>query len=128
MQPLPFAPHPAESSLLGAGNLPASLPEMSMSATHSYCSLSAVYLSNNSISGTLPALWGSYYVGWGFFLESLYLDNNQLTGNLPQLWSDGGSLWGLGRLDLFNNQLTGPLSWTSKGMPRLTELLLMPGD
>ena len=111
------------------GTLPASLP-MTL-RTHAYGafpSISIVYLSNNSISGTLPSQWGDPLSGWGPTLEQLYLDNNQLTGHLPQLWSDSNSLWGLQRVHLFNNQLTGPIEWDAGHLPKLRNLVLSPGN
>ena len=111
------------------GTLPASLP--AALRTHNYGAfpaISIVYLSNNSISGTLPSQWAEPGSGWGVTLERLYLDNNQLTGNLPQLWSDSNSLWGLERVDLFNNQLTGPVEWDARHLPKLGNMVLSPGD
>ncbi|DBA85249.1 TPA: hypothetical protein ACH3X2_005949 [Trebouxia sp. C0005] len=99
--------------------------------THShgaFPTISVIYLSNNSISGPLPSEWGHPSTGWGPTLERLYLDNNQLTGKLPQLWSDSNSLWSLERVDLFNNQLTGPVDWDARHLPKLGNLVLSPGN
>lgn len=99
--------------------------------THShgaFPTISVIYLSNNSISGPLPSEWGHPSTGWGPTLERLYLDNNQLTGKLPQLWSDSNSLWSLERVDLFNNQLTGPVDWDARHLPKLGNLVLSPGE
>jgi len=111
------------------GTLPASLPATFRTHNHgAFPTISVVHLSNNSITGTLPSQWGEPGSGWGVTLERLYLDNNQLTGNLPQLWSDSSSLWSLERLDLFNNQLTGPVTWDARHLPKLGTLVLSPGD
>ncbi len=111
------------------GTLPASLP--AALRTHNYGAfptISVVYLSNNSISGTLPSEWGKPVTGWGPTLERLYLDNNRLTGKLPQLWSDSNTLWSLERVDLFNNQLTGPVDWDARHLPKLENVVLSPGE
>lgn len=111
------------------GTLPASLPASLETDNHgAFPTISVVYLSNNSIKGTLPSEWGKAVMGWGPTLERLYLDNNQLTGKLPQLWSDSNSLWSLGRVDLFNNQLTGSVDWDARHMPKLENLVLGPGE
>lgn len=112
--------------LFDAGTLSASLPA-AFKASGAFPPISNLYLSNNSISGTLPALWGDTDLGWGPTLQRLYLDNNQLTGQLPQLWSDSNSMWALARVDLYNNQLTGPVTWTTKDLPCLGNLVLNPG-
>lgn len=89
--------------------------------------LAVIYLSNNSISGTLPALWGDSARGWKQSLQRLYIDHNHLTGSLPSLWSDSNSLYNLGRIDLNDNQLTGSVSWSTQRMQSLQNLVLLPG-
>ncbi len=86
-----------------------------------------MYLSNNSIFGSLPASWGDEVTGWGVVLQRLYLSNNKLTGQLPQLWSDSNSLYDLGRLDLFGNEMTGSIPWSRANIPSLDNLVLLPG-
>ena len=111
------------------GTLPASLPTSLRTHNHgAFPTISVVYLSNNSISGTLPSEWGKPITGWGPTLERLYLDNNQLTGQLPQLWSDSNCLWSLEKVDLFNNQLTGSVDWDARHLPKLDNLILGPGE
>lgn len=90
-------------------------------------SLSYIYLSNNSISGSLPAIWGDSVNGWGQYLQGLYLDTNQLTGQLPLLWSESNSLSNLYRVDLFLNKLTGSVAWNPVNLPSLGNLVLLPG-
>ena len=89
--------------------------------------MAVMYLSNNSIFGSLPASWGDEVTGWGVVLRRLYLSNNNLTGQLPQLWSDSNSLYDLGRLDLFGNEMTGSIPWSRANMPSLDNLVLLPG-
>ena len=112
---------------LFTGTLPASLPAAFRDFDNSWPSIQVLYLSHNSIQGPLPAAWGDEFHGWGPTLSRLYLDNNQLTGILPQLWSDSNSL-NLGRVDLFNNQLTGRVTWDQKDLPYLRNLVLLPGE
>lgn len=90
--------------------------------------LGFIYLSNNSISGSLPAVWGDAVNGWGQLLQGLYLDTNELTGQLPQLWSDSNSLSNLFRLDLFLNHMTGTVAWNPVNVPSLGNLVLLPGE
>ena len=118
----------ASNCINAAGTLPPSLPEDFLNATNtSAISLGFLYLPNNSISGTLPALWGDSIHGWQQWLQGLYLEQNQLTGQLPHSWSDSNSLPNLGRMDVFLNQLSGPLSWNAANMPGLGNLVLLPG-
>jgi len=114
-------------TVLAAGSLPADLPTAFHNNNFYSSALAVVYLSNNSISGTLPAEWGDPHVGWRTELQRLYLSDNQLTGQLPDVWSDGNSLYDLGRLDLFGNAMTGSLPWTQANMPSLGNLVLLPG-
>lgn len=108
-----------------AGTLPAHLPaDLFASGTSS---LSNLLLSNNSISGPIPALWGDATYGWRDSLQALYLENNLLTGRLPQLWSDSNSLVNLGIMYAYGNQLTGPVGWTATNLPSLLNLVLLPG-
>ena len=109
-----------------AGSLPASLPEDFRKPTVAN-SLAVLYLSNNSITGSLPSTWGDVKLGWGESLQRLYLSDNQLTGQLPQLWSDSDSMFELGRVDLFGNQLTGSVPWRHSTVPSLRNLVLLPG-
>ena len=90
-------------------------------------SLAVIYLSNNSISGSLPPRWGDRDIGWEWTLQRLYLSDNQLTGELPVLWSEGNVLSQLGRVDLFHNNLTGPIPWSRDNMSSLENLVLLPG-
>ncbi|DBA85247.1 TPA: hypothetical protein ACH3X2_005947 [Trebouxia sp. C0005] len=110
------------------GVLPASFPHAFSLENAGECWLSVVYLSNNSISGSLPALWGDKHLGWRQSLQRLYLSDNQITGQLPQLWSHSNSLWKLSRLDLFGNQMIGTISWNLANMPSLQNLVLLPGN
>ena len=110
-----------------AGVLPGSLPYAFRLENTGACWLSVVYLSNNSISGSLPALWADDKNGWRQSLQRLYLSDNQITGQLPQLWSDYNSLWELSRLDLFGNQMTGTIPWDPANLPTLRNLVLLPG-
>ena len=110
-----------------AGVLPASLPHAFSLENAGACWLSVVYLSNNSISGSLPALWADADYGWRESLQRLYLSDNQIIGQLPQFWSDSNSLWKLSRLDLFGNQMTGPILWDLANLPSLQNLVLLPG-
>ena len=114
--------------LIIAGSLPDMLPAQLNISDPGNVSLGFIYLSNNSISGSLPAVWGDAVNGWGQFLQGLYLDMNQLTGQLPQLWSDSNSLSNLFRADLFLNQMTGTVAWNSVNLPSLGNLVLLPGD
>ena len=109
-----------------AGSLPANLPQQ-FSNLSGVINLSVMYLLNNSISGTIPALWGDATSGWGQWLQALYLEDNQLTGKLPQLWSDSNSLINLFRFDLYGNQMTGSISWNSSNLPSLGNLVVLPG-
>ena len=113
--------------LHAVGVLPASFPHAFSLENAGECWLSVVYLSNNSISGSLPALWGDKHLGWRQSLQRLYLSDNQITGQLPQLWSHSNSLWKLSRLDLFGNQMIGTISWDLANMPSLQNLVLLPG-
>jgi hypothetical protein len=110
-----------------AGVLPAFLPHAFGLENTGACWLSVVYLSNNSISGSLPALWAGDDNGWRQSLQRLYLSDNKITGQLPQLWSDSNSLWKLSRLDLFGNQMTGTIPWDLANLPSLRNLVLLPG-
>ena len=110
-----------------AGVLPAFLPQAFEHANTGACWLSVVYLSNNSISGSLPPVWADASDGWRESLQRLYLSDNQITGQLPQLWSDSNSLWKLSRLDLFGNQMTGTIPWDLAKLPSLHNLVLLPG-
>lgn len=114
-------------SLRAVGVLPASFPRAFSLENAGACWLSVVYLSNNSITGSLPASWGDTDIGWRQSLQRLYLSDNQITGQLPQLWSDSNSLWKLSRLDLFGNQMTGTIPWDLANMPSLQNLVLLPG-
>ncbi len=114
--------------LTTAGSLPDVLPAQLNNSDPGNVSLGFIYLSNNSISGSLPAVWGDAVNGWGQFLQGLYLDTNQLTGQLPQLWSDSNSLSNLYRVDLFLNQMTGTVAWNPVNLPSLGNLVLLPGD
>ncbi len=114
--------------LKSAGSLPDTLPAQLNNSDPGNVSLSFIYLSNNSISGSLPAVWGDAVNGWGQFLQGLYLDTNQLTGQLPQLWSDSNSLSNLFRVDLFLNQMTGTVAWNPVNVPSLGNLVLLPGE
>ncbi len=109
-----------------AGPLPKDLPQLFKIDTYA-CALAVIYLSNNSITGSLPALWGNTSFGWGPTLQRLYLNDNHISGQLPQLWSDSNSLYELGRIDLFGNQLTGSIPWRQATMPSLENLVLLPG-
>ena len=60
-------------------------------------------------------------------MQRLYLSDNQITGQLPQQWSDDSALYELGRLDLYGNNLTGPVSWKVADLPHLENLVLLPG-
>ncbi len=107
--------------------MPASLPAVFRFYLLAFAPLNVIVLSNNSISGSLPAQWADKGMGWGTSLERLYLGDNSLTGQLPQLWSDSNSLLNLARLDLFNNRLTGSIIWTAPNLPKLQSLVLLPG-
>ena len=112
-----------------AGTLPADLP-LAFTAPEpngTTGSLHSIYLSNNSIVGSLPAQWGDDAVGWRWNLERLYLFMNSLSGSLPASWSDASSLYRLSRVDLYQNQLTGPITWTKANLPNLGNLVLQPG-
>ncbi len=113
--------------LKSAGSLPDTLPAQLNNSDPGNVSLGFIYLSNNSISGSLPAVWGDAVNGWGQFLQGLYLDTNQLTGQLPQLWSDSNSMSNLFRVDLFLNQMTGSVAWNPVNLPTLGNLVLLPG-
>ncbi|DBA94631.1 TPA: Pollen receptor-like kinase 3, variant 2 [Trebouxia sp. C0004] len=110
------------------GSLPDMLPAQLNDLDPGNVSLGYIFLSNNSISGSLPAVWGDAVNGWGQFIKGLYLDTNQLTGQLPQLWSDSNSLSNLFRVDLFLNQMTGPVAWNPVNLPSLGNLVLLPGN
>ncbi|DBA94632.1 TPA: hypothetical protein ACH3X1_002205 [Trebouxia sp. C0004] len=111
------------------GTLPSDLPwEFRAGSTYGVFALTVMYLSNNSISGSLPAAWGGVQTGWGVTFQRLYLDNNHISGQLPETWSDSNSLYDLGRLDLFANELTGSLPWIRANMPSLDNLVLLPGN
>lgn len=112
---------------MNAGVLPASLPHAIRLENAGACWLAVLYLSNNSISGSLPAAWGQDDDGWRQSIQRLYLSDNKLTGQLPQLWSDSSSLYELGRVDLFGNQITGSLPWKAVNLPSLLNLVLLPG-
>ena len=85
--------------------------------------LHTLILSNNSISGPLPAfLLGSKLndgrndprdypgLGYGYSLKTLYLDNNKLTGPIPAEWvGDGDAITKLEELKLNNNRLSGTI-------------------
>lgn len=114
-------------SCVAAGVLPALLPHTIRLENAGACWLSVVYLSNNSISGSLPASWADDDNGWRKSLQRLYLSDNQIVGQLPQLWSDTNSFWELGRLDLFGNQMTGTIPWEPANLPSLQNLVLLPG-
>ncbi|HTY63705.1 MAG TPA: hypothetical protein VMG30_15770 [Acidobacteriota bacterium] len=87
--------------------------------------ISAISLSNNNLSGSVPAqlgnltyLWGLYFtnnkltgsippeLGYLTNLEALYLSSNQLTGSMPP---ELGNLSSLQGLYLDKNQLTGSM-------------------
>lgn len=85
-------------------------------------------LTNNSISGSIPALWGDAKHGWKDGLSALYLDQNHLTGPLPQLWSDSNSLPNLTIMYAHDNMLTGPVGWDAANLPMLRNLVLLPGE
>ena len=120
---------PAVKTLFkSAGSLPDTLPAQLNNSVPGNVSLGFIYLSNNSISGSLPAVWGDAVNGWGQFLQGLYVDTNQLTGQLPQLWSDSNSLSNLFRIDLFLNQMTGSVAWNPINLPSLGNLVLLPGE
>ncbi len=108
--------------------MPDTLPAQLNNSDPGNVSLGFIYLSNNSISGSLPAVWGDAVNGWGQFLQGLYLDTNQLTGQLPQLWSDSNSMSNLFRADLFLNQMTGSVAWNPVNFPSLGNLVLLPGE
>ena len=108
-----------------AGTLPATLPgDFNASGISD---LSFLVLSNNSITGTIPALWGDAKHGWQDALQALYLDQNQLMGQLPQLWSDSKSLVNLSIMYAYDNMLTGPVGWDANNLPSLLNLVLLPG-
>ena len=119
-------------SMLAAGQLPEShsiqseVPSEDVEVEIAH-SLAVIYLSNNSISGSLPPRWGDRDIGWKWTLQRLYLSDNQLTGELPVLWSEGNVLSQLGRIDLFHNNLTGPIPWSRDNMSSLENLVLLPG-
>ena len=118
----------SDGSLKIAGSLPAALPAQFNESAPGAVSLSYIYLSNNSISGSLPATWGDSVNGWGPYLQGLYLDTNQLTGQLPLLWSESNSLSNLYRVDLFLNKMTGSVAWNPVNLPSLGNLVLQPGE
>ncbi len=89
--------------------------------------MTVMYLSNNSISGSLPAAWGTDFFGWSQRFQRLYLSHNQMTGQLPPEWSDSKALYDLSRLDLFGNDLTGSIPWAHANMPSMQNLVLLPG-
>ena len=118
----------SDGSLKVAGSLPAALPAQFNESAPGAVSLSYIYLSNNSISGSLPAIWGDSVNGWGQYLQGLYVDTNQLTGQLPALWSDSNSLSNLYRVDLFLNKMTGSVAWNPVNLASLGNLVLLPGE
>lgn len=63
--------------------------------------VSFISLSNNNLSGTIPASIGNLSD-----LSDLYLDNNLLEGNIPPSL---GNLINLAGISLNNNQLSGPI-------------------
>ena len=117
-----------KSMLLNAGSLPELLPFSFAKIDNALPEVGVLDLSNNSLTGPLPDLWGHDILGWSDTLRRLYLQDNKLTGQLPQLWSDSNSLWSLLRVDLYNNELTGPVAWDRRRMPSLQNLVLQPGE
>ena len=109
-----------------AGTLPATLSDQFIASGIS--NLSYLVLTNNSISGFIPPLWGDAIHGWKDGLSALYLDQNRLTGVLPQLWSDSKSLINLTIMYAYDNMLSGPVGWDAANLPSLLNLVLLPGE
>ena len=86
-----------------------------------------MYLSNNSLTGTLPALWGDNQFGFGGAFQRLYVNGNQLTGTLPALWAGGRSLTGLAKVDVSFNDMSGSIPWSDAQLPGLRNLIVLPG-
>ena len=114
-------------------------------------SLTQIYLQDNHLSGTLPAIWGPDFQSqlvrlqltnngdnlrgtippeWGQLssMTVLGLGRNHLTGTLPNEWStqQGGQLLALQTLGLERNSLRGtiPSDWGNGVLPSLTRLYL----
>jgi Leucine-rich repeat (LRR) protein len=90
---------------LSNNNISGSLP----AEWSSLVKLQILNLSNNNISGSLPTEWSSLVN-----LQYILLNNNQISGSLPPEWS---SLVNLQYLLLNNNQISGslPPEWSSFG-------------
>ncbi|KAJ1254524.1 hypothetical protein BS78_K038200 [Paspalum vaginatum] len=95
----PFTQWPMISSIdLSGNNLTGSLPSDGYLALHN---LTTVHLSNNSMSGVIPASLFSLPS-----LESLDLSRNNFTGNFLLHLNISSNL---GKIDLSNNKLQGPI-------------------
>ncbi|MFW5748121.1 MAG: immunoglobulin-like domain-containing protein [Chloroflexota bacterium] len=76
--------------------------------------LDIVDLSDNNLSGTIPAEWGAFTS-----LTNLQLDSNNLSGTIPESL---GSLTDLERLNLAANNLTGAVPPTLTNLTSLSTL------